>query len=185
MSWYKCFWAQTCVGTNVSGHKSVWTQTCVGTNVYGHKRVWAQTCVGTNVCGHKREWAQTCVGTKVSGHKRVRAQTCVGTNVSEHKCVWAQTCLGTIVWAQVCMGTNVWSPTPVHEEAGVWTYYVCSLFPLSALINTPCALSEFLVPHLSFVSGGLWSSAPFYVVFCIVSTSNRTLAKTHCNVHLS
>ena len=46
--------AQTCVGTNVSGHKHVWAQMCLGTNVFGHKRVWAQSC------GLKFVWAQTC-----------------------------------------------------------------------------------------------------------------------------
>ena len=58
-------WAQSCQGTNVSGHKRVWAQSCLGTNVSGHKHVWAQSCVGTNVSGHN------LVGSSMYGHKRV------------------------------------------------------------------------------------------------------------------
>ena len=47
----------------------VWAQSCLGTNVSGHKRVWAQTCVGTNVCGHKR-CGHGRVGPIMHGHKR-------------------------------------------------------------------------------------------------------------------
>ena len=52
-------WAQSCLGTIMSGHKRVWAQSCLGTIVSGHNHVWAQSCLGTNVCGHKRVWAQT------------------------------------------------------------------------------------------------------------------------------
>ena len=101
-------WAQSCLGTIMSGHNRVWAQSCLGTNVSGHKRVWAQMCLGTNVHGHKCLWAQTymflprhdcdhtiiaCQGTNVSGHKHVWAQTCVGTNMSGHKRVRPQTCV--------------------------------------------------------------------------------------------
>ena len=41
-------WAQSCLGTIVSGHNRVWVQSCLG------KIVWAQSC------GLKYVWAQSC-----------------------------------------------------------------------------------------------------------------------------
>ena len=50
-----------CLGTNVFGHnhvwaqiKCVWAQTYLGTNVSGRKCVWAQSCLGTIIYWHKR-----------------------------------------------------------------------------------------------------------------------------------
>ena len=44
----------------MSGHKlNVWAQSCLGTIMSGHNRVWAQSCLGTVV------WAQSCMGTNV------------------------------------------------------------------------------------------------------------------------
>ena len=67
----------------MSWHKCVWAQTCMGTIACGLKRVWTQTCVGTKVSGHKRD----VVGTSVSGHSHVvtvvRVLSCMGTNVVE------------------------------------------------------------------------------------------------------
>ena len=88
MCGYNLVWAQTCVGTIVSGHKRVWAQSCLGTNVSGHKRVWAQSCLGTIVYGHNCVWAQSCLGTIVFGHNRVWAQSCgynrVGSSMYGH-----------------------------------------------------------------------------------------------------
>ena len=67
----KCVWAQSSMGTIVSGHNCVWAQSCLGTIMSGHNRVWAQSCLGTIVPGHNRVWAQSCLGTIVSGHSRV------------------------------------------------------------------------------------------------------------------
>ena len=63
-------WAQSCLGTNVSGHKRVWAQICLGPNVSGHKR----TCLSTYVCGHKRVWG-TVVWAQSYGANHVWAQT--------------------------------------------------------------------------------------------------------------
>ena len=49
----KCVWAQSCLGTIVSGHNCVWAQSSLGTIVSGHNRVWAQSC------GPNHVWAQT------------------------------------------------------------------------------------------------------------------------------
>ena len=97
-----------CLGTDVSVHnhvwaqikcvcaqiKCVWAQSCLGTIVSGHNRVWAQSCLGTIVSGHNRVRAQSCLGTIVSKHNRVWAQSCLGT------VVWAQSCGPNHVWAQ-------------------------------------------------------------------------------------
>ena len=77
----KCVWAQSCLGTIVSGHNRVWAQSCLGTIVSGHNRVWAQSCLGTIVSRHNRVWAQSCLGTVVW------AQSCMGTNMVEPKLV--------------------------------------------------------------------------------------------------
>ena len=56
-------WAQSCLGTVVSGHNRAWAQSCLGTIVSGHNRVWAQSFLGTVVwaqsCGPNHVWAQT------------------------------------------------------------------------------------------------------------------------------
>ena len=97
---HKHVWAQTYLGTNVSGHKRVWVQ-----YLPGHKSVWAQTCLDTNMSGRKRVWAQMCLGPKhvwgqefMSWNKRVLAQTYAGSHVV------------IVVWAQSCMGRNVVEP---------------------------------------------------------------------------
>ena len=68
----------SCWGTNVPGHrrvwaqiKCVWAQSSLGTIVSGHNLIWAQSCLGTIVSGHNLIWAQSCLGTIVSGPNRV------------------------------------------------------------------------------------------------------------------